>query len=74
MCAHAAPGGAASWQREERLHPDVNLGLILGTAAVKAEGSPEAIRDEPSCSFLMKGSQEHPSAEMVVRIWEVSAG
>lgn len=40
---------------------------------MKAEGSPEAIRDEPASSFLMKGSQEHPSAETVVRIWEVPA-
>lgn len=36
---------------------------------MKAEGSPEAAGDEPSCSFLMKGSKEHPSAESMVRIW-----
>ena len=45
--------------------------VILRAAAVKAEGSPEACRDEPSCGFVMKGEQkEHPSAEIVVRILE----
>lgn len=45
--------------------------VILGTAATKAEGPPEAIGDELSCSFLMKGSKEHPSAELMVGIWEL---
>lgn len=40
---------------------------------MRAEGPPEAIKDEPSCSFLMKGSKEHPSAEIMVGIWEVPA-
>lgn len=31
--------------------------VILGAAAVKAEESPEASGDEPSCGFVMKGEQ-----------------
>lgn len=59
---------------EAKAPPRCEFGsVILGTAAMKAEGSPEAIGDEPSCSFLMKGSKDHPSAEIMVRIWEVPA-
>lgn len=59
---------------EAKAPPRCEFGsVILGRAATKAGGSPEAIGDEPSCSFLMKGSKEHPSAEIMVRIWEVPA-
>lgn len=47
--------------------------VILGTVAMKAEASPEATGDGPSCSFPMKGRKEHRSAEIRVRIWEVPA-
>lgn len=41
-CAQAAPGGAASGQKEAKAPPRCEFGsAILGAVAVKAEGSPE---------------------------------